>query len=282
MTPVLECVVNLSEGRNRALLDELTAAAGHQLLDRHADADHGRSVFTLGGARTEEATRVLADLAVQRLDIHRCSGVHPRLGVVDVVPFVPLDARGAPADVDADLTEAVEARRHFAEWAAEELALPCFFYGPERSLPELRRRAFADLQPDTGPDHPHPTAGACAVGARPALVAYNLWLDCTDLSVARKVAAEIRSDDVRALGLAVTGAVQVSCNLLAPLRTGPAQVYRAVSQAAGRRGVAVGRAELVGLAPAAVVRAVPEDLRVTLDMDVARTVEARLAAAGQL
>jgi len=279
---VLECVVNLSEGDNRTLLDELSAAAGRQLLDRHADADHGRSVFTLGGVHTEEATRALADLAVRRLDIRRCSGVHPRLGVVDVVPFVPLDARGAPADVDADLSEAVEARRRFAEWAAEELSLPCFFYGPERSLPELRRRAFADLQPDTGPDHPHPTAGACAVGARPALVAYNLWLDSTDLSVARKVAAEIRTADVRALGFAVTGAAQASCNLLAPYRRGPAQVYQAVSQAAGGRGAAIRRAELVGLVPAAVVTAVPEERRASLDIDMTRTVEARLAAAGQL
>jgi len=279
---VLECVVNLSEGEDHRLLDDLSEAAGHCLLDRHSDADHGRSVFTLGGDGTEDATRSLTTLAVERLDIRHCHGVHPRFGVVDVVPFVPLSAEGAPACADAELGPALEARRRFAEWAAEELALPCFFYGPGRALPDVRRHAFVDLAPDIGPPDPHPSAGACAVGARPALVAYNVWLDSIDVSVAQAVAGEVRSAEVRTLGLAVTGAVQVSCNLVAPWHVGPEPVYHAVAQAAARHGVAVLRGELVGLAPAAVVAAVPEDQRRRLDMDVQRTVEARLAAAGQL
>src|SRR5690606_8929667 len=119
-----------------------------------------------------------------------------------------------------------------------------FVYGPERSLPEVRRRAFVDLAPDAGPPTPHPTAGAVAVGARPVLVAYNLWLAEPDLELARRLARELRSPEVRALGLAVGEEVQVSMNLVAPERVGPADVYDRV---AGSTRIA--RAELVGLAP---------------------------------
>lgn len=276
---MLECVVNVSEGVDGSLLAVLDEAAAPCLLDRHSDADHNRSVFTLAGADVQSAVRRLAAAAVSGIDLRSHHGVHPRLGAVDVVPFVPLDATGAPVADNASLADALEARRGFATWAADELGVPCFFYGPERTLPEVRRRAFVDLTPDTGPSRPHPSAGACAVGARTALVAYNVRLDSEDLSVARAVATEVRGGDLRALGLAVARSVQVSCNLVAPYRLGPAEAYRAVAEAAGRRGVAVAGAELVGLAPAAVVRAVaPQDWQ-KLDLSPERTVEARLEAA---
>jgi glutamate formiminotransferase len=185
--------------------------------------------------------------------------------VVDVVPFVPLG--GAPLD------DAVAARDRFARWAAATLDLPCFLYGPERSLPEVRRTAFTTLAPDHGPDHPHPTAGACAVGARPLLVAYNLWLAEPDLTRARAIAADLRGPAVRALGLPVGDHVQVSVNLTDPLQVGPAEIYDAV---AGR--VAVARAELVGLLPDAVLRAVDPARWPQLDLGPERTIEARLAA----
>lgn len=275
---MLECVVNVSEGADAAVLDSLAEAAGHCLLDRHADVDHNRSVFTLAGADVEAAVRRLSELALSLLDLRRHRGVHPRMGVIDVVPFVPLATDGAPAGDGADLSEALAARRAFADWAAKSLDLPCFLYGPERSLPEVRRRAFVDLGPDSGPPRPHPSAGACAVGARPALVAYNLWLDSADVSVARAVAAEVRGEMLRTLGLAVAGVVQVSCNLVTPYRLGPAQVYEAVAAAAARQGATVTRAELVGLAPAAVVAAVPTGQWSRLGLGPDRTVEARLAA----
>ncbi len=278
---MLECVVNVSEGADQALLGALDQAAAPSLLDRHSDADHNRSVYTLAGGDLEPAVRRLTAEALSRLDLRTHRGVHPRLGIVDVVPFVPLDDSGAPVGDDGDLAEALEARRRFGEWAADELSLPCFFYGPERTLPELRRRAFVDLEPDTGPPHPHPSAGACAVGARSALVAYNVLLGTDDLSVARAVAAEVRRPELRTLGLAVTGGVQVSCNLVAPHRLGPEQAYRAVTESAGQRGVAVTGAELVGLAPAAVVEAVPPEAWETLDLSPGRTVEARLRAAAR-
>ena len=260
------------------MLEALRVAGGGSLLDLHADPDHHRAVLTLAGAHVEAAAREVAATAVERIDLRAHRGVHPRLGVVDVVPFVPLDERHAPARAGGELGAAVAARRRFAEWAGGELGLPCFFYGPERSLPEVRRLAFVEIRPDTGPDHAHPTAGACAVGARPALVAYNLWLDTSDVSSAKTVAAAVRGPALRALGLTVGGSTQVSCNLLDPFTLGPADAYDAVARSARELGARVVRAELVGLAPRAVVEAVPPERRAVLDLSVERTLEARLEA----
>jgi len=210
----------------------------------------------------------VAAATVLSLDLRGHRGVHPRLGVLDVVPFVPLGS--------ATLDDALEARDRFAVWAAEELGLPCFCYGPERSLPEIRRRAFRDLAPDWGPATADPRTGAVCVGARPVLVAYNLWLAEADLELARSIAAQVRVPDVvRALGLAVGDQVQVSTNLLAPDEVGPAQLYEQVAAQAR-----VARTELVGLAPRAVVESVPPGDRARLDLSADRTIESRLAARG--
>ena len=266
MRPVaLECVMNVSEGRRLGLLDSFAAAARPDLLDRHWDPDHNRAVFTLFGT---EAPRRVAARAVAALDIRAHIGVHPRLGAVDVVPFVPLDRE--------DLGEALAARDAFAAWVAAELGVPCFLYGPERTLPEIRREAFVTLPPDTGPPAPHPSAGAMCVGARPFLVAYNVWLAADDIAVARRIAAEIRSRDLRALGLRAGGAVQVSMNLLAPGQLGPAEAYDLVAARA-----AVDRAELVGLLPEAVLARVSPARWSELDLGPDRTVEARRAVLGR-
>jgi glutamate formiminotransferase / 5-formyltetrahydrofolate cyclo-ligase len=257
---LLECVVNVSEGRDEGVLGELAAACGAALLDRHTDPAHHRSVFTLVG---EDAPRDLARAAVERLDLRRHSGVHPRLGVVDVVPFVPL--AGTPMDV------AEAARDGFALWAADALGLPCYLYGTGRSLPEVRRRAFVDLAPDVGLPAPHPTAGACCVGARGPLVAYNVWLAEPDVARARQVAAAVRSPAIRALGLAVGPRVQVSLNLVDPSIVGPAEAYDMVAAL-----VPVAGAELVGLLPADVLERVPAQRWAALDLGPDRTIEARL------
>ncbi len=262
------------------IVDDIAAAAGPRLLDLHRDVDHHRSVLTLAGADDDvgAAVRAVAVRAVARIDLRHHRGAHPRLGAIDVVPFVPLGPDGTVVD-EPDLTPALAARDEFARWAGDELRIPCFCYGPERTLPEVRRHAFGDLAPDTGPAAPHPTAGACAVGARPALVAYNLWLRVPDLALARRVAAALRGPDVRALGLELSGAVQVSCNLIRPGAVGPAQVFdevaRLVAEADPRNGVA--RAELVGLAPQAVVDSVEPARLAELGLDPGDTVEARLA-----
>jgi glutamate formiminotransferase len=278
----LECVVNVSEGRDLAVVAIIAGAGRECVLDVHSDGDHHRSVLTLGGPgpRLEEAVQAVARAAVQHIDLGRHEGVHPRLGALDVVPFVPLGPGGSPVGIGGDLGPAVAARDRFAAWAGDELGLPCFVYGPERGLPEVRRRAFATLLPDSGPAAPHRSAGACAVGARPVLIAYNLWLDSSDVDVARRVATAIRGPAVRALGLAVAGTSQVSCNLVDPFVVGPAQVYEAVRSLAQQAGTRIARAELVGLAPAAVVEAIsPKDWGM-LDVGPDRTVEARLSGPG--
>lgn len=274
MRSLIECVVNVSEGRDTAVISSLVAAAGPCLLDVHSDPYHHRSVFTVAGAAGDvmEAVQSLSRLAVARLDLAGHDGVHPRLGVLDVVPWVSLE--GWPV---ADGPVLLSVRDEFAAWAGSSLDLPCFLYGPSRSLPSVRRSAFRDLAPDTGPAYPHPTAGACAVGARPVLVAYNLWLaPSSNLAVARSVAAAVRSPSVRALGLQVgSSEVQVSCNLIAPWQTGPGAVFDAVADR-----VEVARAELVGLVPAGVLAAEPESRWAELALDPSMTIEARLEQAG--
>jgi glutamate formiminotransferase / 5-formyltetrahydrofolate cyclo-ligase len=275
--PLLECVVNLSEGRRGDVIAGIAASAGPSLLDVHSDRHHHRSVLTLGGPDVEDAVRAVSARAVEEIDITGHDGVHPRMGAVDVVPFAPIEIV-APDSRDGghrDLSEAVRARDRFVTWAASRLELPCFVYGPERTLPELRREAFRALEPAGGPAWPHPTAGATAVGARPPLVAYNMWLVEPDLALARMIAAEVRSPHVRALGLEVGGHAQVSCNLIDPLDVGPADVYDDVARRA-----AVDRAELVGLVPDAVLAGVPVRRWSELDLGRERTIEARLDAAG--
>jgi glutamate formiminotransferase len=258
---LLECVVNVSEGADAARLAPIAAAAGPDLLDVHADADHNRAVLTLVD---EEAPRRVARVAVDRLDLAAHRGAHPRFGVVDVVPFVPL--------AEATMADAVAARDRFARWIGAELGVPAFAYGPERTLPDVRRRAFRDLAPDAGPAEPHPTAGAVAVGARDVLVAWNLWLAEPDLARARATAARVRGPHLRALGLQVGARVQVSMNLIAPDVVGPAEAWDAVSAL-----VPVAGAELVGLVPAAVLERTDPQRWPQLDLTVERTIEARLA-----
>ena len=216
-----ECVVNFSEGRDLAVVAAIGTAGGDRVLDVHSDPTHHRSVLTLGGPldAVEAAARAVVARAVELIDLRAHTGVHPRFGAADVVPFVTLpDTVSTAAGWDAVLG----ARNRLATWAGEELALPCFLYGPERSLPDVRRRAFSTLAPDTGPPRPHPSAGAAAVGARGVLVAYNVWLAGSDegdadvTQVARSIAADLRGPAVRALGFALESGAQVSVNLIDP------------------------------------------------------------------
>ncbi|MGH8985317.1 MAG: glutamate formimidoyltransferase, partial [Acidimicrobiia bacterium] len=165
---MLECVVNVSEGRRGDVIDELAAACGRALLDVHTDADHHRSVYTLA-PDAEAAARALTAAAAERVDLSAHEGVHPRLGAIDVVPFVAL--AGSERD------DAVTAARSYAGWVGDTMRVPAFLYGdadPEaRSLPDVRRDAFVRREPDVGPGTPHPRLGAVAVGARPPLVAVN-------------------------------------------------------------------------------------------------------------
>jgi glutamate formiminotransferase / 5-formyltetrahydrofolate cyclo-ligase len=256
--------MNISEGAHLEAIATFAQTVSDDLLDVHADTDHNRSVFTMVGTW---APRELATHVVDICNISQHSGVHPRLGVVDVVPFIALDG-----STDAD---ALRARNEFAEWAATRLQVPCFLYGPERTLPFIRKHAWVDLVPDVGPHTPHPTAGAMCVGVRPPLVAYNLWLT-EPVSEARRIAGLIRSDNVRALGLEVGQFSQVSINLIAPELVGPHHVYDEVS-----KHCAVHHAELVGLLPARSLAPIPRTRWEQLDVSPQQTIEWQLAQRGE-
>ncbi len=235
----------------------------------------------------------VAGAAVATVDLREHEGVHPRLGSLDVVPFVSLRRDSDGSVCDGPIEEALVARAHFMKWAAAELELPCFAYGPERSLPEVRRTAFRGLRPDTGPPEPHPTAGSCAVGARPLLVAYNLWLSGPPrdegaealaaaagpvglFALASSIARAVRGPKVRALGLRVGSGVQVSMNLIDPFRTGPVEVFDAVAALAEGAGAWIDRAELVGLVPMRVLAGTPRHRLAELGLDEEHTIEALL------
>lgn len=252
--------MNVSEGRNRDVLVRLASAVSGDVLDIHTDQDHNRSVFTLVG---EDAPRRLTETALELMNITDHSGVHPRIGVVDVVPFVPLTG--------SSWADAVTARNNFAEWAASELNVPCFLYGDERTLPDIRRGAWNQLQPDVGPTEPHSTAGGICVGVRPPLIAYNLWLKDIDLAATKKIASQVRSKTIRTLGLQVGDYTQVSINLVQPDISNPAHAFDAVQEYAD-----IHHAELVGLLPREVLVSIPVGRWEELDLAEDRTIEWRL------
>jgi glutamate formiminotransferase len=257
---VLECVINVSEGTHLEAIATFAQSVADDLLDVHSDPDHNRSVFTVVGTW---APRELATHVVDICNISDHQGVHPRLGVVDVVPFVSLD--GSTHD------DALRARNEFAEWVATRLKVPCFLYGPERTLPFIRKHAWSGLTPDVGPSQPHPTAGAMCVGVRRPLVAYNLWLTCP-LDEAIRLATLVRSDTVRALGLQVGQFTQVSMNLIEPEITGPHHVYDQVAQYTD-----IHHGELVGLIPARALAPIPRDQWERLDVSPQQTIEWQLS-----
>jgi glutamate formiminotransferase len=260
----LECVINVScSGPEVA---PIAAAGGPALLDVHQDAHHNRSVLTLAGPSVAAAADNVARAAIAVIDLSTHRGVHPRIGAVDVVPFVDLADPWAPATASS-----LQARDRFADFAAG-LGLPVYLYGPERPLPSLRRDVAAGRPPDVGPTTPHPTAGRVAVGARGVLVAYNVWV-AASLADARAVAAALRGPALRTLGLQVGDGVQVSCNLVAPRLVNVDAVYDLVAAR-----LPVDGAELVGLLPHALLESIPRRRWAQLDLSEDRTIEARLEA----
>jgi glutamate formiminotransferase len=298
--PLLESVPNVSEGRRPEVIARLAAAAasvpGAHLLHSSSDADHHRTVFTLAGEPEPLIAALLALLAeaLSAVDLRRHRGVHPRIGAVDVVPFVPLD--GA-------MTGAVAAARRFGEAAAGRFDLPILLYGeaaarPERRhLADLRRGQFENLAarlatpegaPDYGPPRPHPSGGATAVGARGFLVAFNAQLATAEVEVARAIAREIREANgglpgVKALGLplASRGCAQVSMNLTDIARTPIPPVLARIREEAARRGTRVASTEVVGMLPAAALGgSSPEALQIE-GFSEELLLEPRLAALGR-
>jgi len=268
MAGIIECVPNVSEGRRLDVIDGLAqvigATPGVRLLDRTSDPDHNRSVFTFAGdpEAVERAALALVDATYAVVDMRGHAGEHPRLGAVDVVPFVPL------AGVTMD--ECVAIAHRVGEAVAAKHNVPVFFYAkaakrPERvRLPDIRKPEYEGLAelmetthvPDAGPPILHPSAGAIVVGARPPLIAFNIELDTADLKLAQRIAKEIRESSgglpaVQAKGFRLSDPprAQVSMNLLDHTVTSLPRVWREVESRATAAGVRILRGELIGLLP---------------------------------
>jgi glutamate formiminotransferase len=297
---VIECVPNVSEGRRPAVIDRIAdavaATPGVSLLDRSSDRDHHRTVLTMvGGAQPLHAAVIaMMEAAVRLVDVRLHRGVHPRVGAVDVVPFVPLG--------EATMAECAALARDVAAEAARRLALPVYLYEEAALVPgrqrleQLRRGQFEGLaakmqdrawRPDFGPAQPHATAGATVIGARDLLVAYNINLDTDRLEVARQIASVIRESNgglrhVKAMGvpLAERGIVQVSMNLTNFRATSMAQVFARVRQEAEARGARVLESEIVGLVPAAALADTTFDALRLPASTADKVLETRLQAAG--
>ncbi len=290
--PRILAVPNVSEGRDAAHIAALQGAfsRGATVLDRHSDADHDRTVFTLAStaAPLREALLAGAELAVETVDMGGYRGLHPAVGALDVCPIVWLD----PADRAAARTEAIEVAEQIGG-----LGVPIFLYGELASRPGHAERAYfrngglaelwlrmegGGLRPDFGPDLPHRSAGVTLVTARPPLAAFNVELDSGDADIARAVAAGLRESGgglhgVRAIGLALSsGRSQVSTNVHDPLAVPLATVVERVRDLAAPLGARPVAAEIVGLVPATAFAGYPADVPIRNFDPAAQTIEGRL------
>jgi glutamate formiminotransferase len=291
--PLFEAVPNFSEGKDATKISRITEAvraiSGVRILGLHSDPDHNRSVLTFAGGVDSvlEGAIALAKACVAELDLASQSGVHPRMGVLDVLPFVPLEG--------ANMDDAVRLA-HRAGESLGSLGIPVYLYGSaattqhRRSLPDIRRGGYEGVasrledplwKPDYGPKTLDPHRGAVAVGARPFLVAFNAYLDTDDVEVARAVARQVRESGgglpaVRALGFGVGGKAQVSMNLTDLDQTPIPVALEAVRSAAAGFGASVESTELVGLAP---LEAILQTARYYLglrELDARHVLESRL------
>lgn len=297
---LVESVPNVSEGRRLAVVDRMAEAIssvpGVSLLDRTSDASHNRSVFTMAGEHHAVMTALenLVEIAVHEIDMDAHEGEHPRIGAVDVIPFIPL--------ADTTIDACIDIARAFGERIATRFDIPVYLYAraatrPDREkLADVRRGQYEGLraeigqrgrEPDFGPSRLHPSAGAVAVGARPFLIAYNINLDTADVELAKRIARRVRESGgglprVQANGFEVREPerghpvrAQVSMNLLDFTVTPLWAVWDAVRDLAAEDGVEPAESELIGLAPLASLLDVAD--RAGADPDV--PLEGRLRAA---
>jgi glutamate formiminotransferase len=270
MTEIVECVPNFSEGRRKEVVDAISntiaSVPGVRLLDAEMDPNHNRSVITFIGDRSAVAEGAFqgAKAAVARIDMNTHRGEHPRVGALDVLPFVPI--------LGVTMEDCIVLARSVGKRIAEELQIPVYLYEAaatrpdRRALPDVRRGEYEglkvaietdpDRKPDFGPSKLHPTAGACIVGARPVLVAWNVNLGTRDVRVAKRIAKAIRESDgglpaVRAKGFELTdrGLVQVSMNMTDYHKTSLVQAFEAILALAAKEGVEVVESEIIGLVP---------------------------------
>jgi len=270
MGKLVECVPNFSEGRNQATIEEIRSLVLRHpevsLLDFSPNADHNRTDVTIIGT-PEDVKRVALEIAkrcVELIDMNAHKGEHPRMGAIDVVPFIPL--------AEVSMEDCVRLANEFAEEFSRTTQVPCFLYEEaaktpsRRNLADVRRGEYEAIKaelgknpdriPDYGPNKAHPTAGATAVGARFFLIAFNVNLGTTDLSVAKNIAKTVRASSggyqaVKAMGFDIKerGIVQVSMNLTNYQKTPIFRVFETIKDEADRYGVPIIGSEVVGLIP---------------------------------
>ncbi len=267
MSTIVECVPNFSEGRDKSKVDAIVAAMmidGVYLLDREMDADHNRCVITLAGERDaiQEAAIRGVGKAAELIDLNHHQGAHPRLGAADVVPFIPIEG--------VSLDDCVAMARHTGEQIWKRYQIPVYLYEAAAAFPErqnlenIRRGQFEGIRdeiatnparkPDFGEACLHPTAGACVVGARKFLIAYNIFLNTPDVAIAKQVAKAVRFSSgglrfVKAAGFLVRGQAQVSMNLTDFEQTPMHRVFEMVRSEAARHGFSIVSSEIIGLVP---------------------------------
>ena len=296
MRSIIECIPNISDGRRPDVVESVVAAvrgsAGVRVLDVQSDRDHNRSVLTIVGDSESLPAAVLAlfEAALARIDLRSHQGEHPRLGAVDVVPFVPIEG--------ATMKDCVALARRVAEEVAQRFSLPVYLYEEaaaaphRRNLEDVRRGQFEGLAekmkadewaPDFGPRTPHASGGAAAVGARMPLIAYNINLGTPDVEIAKKIAKAIRHSNggyryVKAMGVLLEerGVAQVSINMTDYKRTPLHRVFETVRSEAARYGVSVIGSEIIGLVPSeALLDCADHYLRLE-DFDRSQVLENRL------
>jgi len=296
MQTLVECVPNFSEGRDKSKVDAIVEAMkmdGVYLLDREMDSDHNRCVITLAGEReaVQEAAIRGVGKASELIDLNKHQGAHPRLGAADVVPFIPIEGLG--------IEDCVTMARHVGEQIWKRYQIPVYLYEaaattPERqNLENIRRGQFEGIRgeiatnparkPDFGEARLHPTAGACVVGARKFLIAYNIFLNTPDVEIAKKVAKAVRFSSgglrfVKAAGFLVRGQAQVSMNLTDFEQTPIHRVFEMVRSEAARYGVAPASSEIVGLIPKKALEQAAEWFLQVENFDSSLILENRVAA----
>jgi len=295
MRTIVECVPNFSEGRDKSKVDAIVEAMkldGVYLLDREMDSDHNRSVITIAGEReaVQEAAIRGVGKASELIDLTQHTGAHPRLGAADVVPFIPIEG--------VSLDDCVAMARHVGEHIWKRYKIPVYLYeaaatSPGRqNLENIRRGQFEGIraeiatnparEPDFGEAELHPTAGACVVGARKFLIAYNIYLNTPEVDIAKKIAKAVRFSSgglryVKAAGFLVRGQAQVSMNLTDFEQTPIHRVFEAVRAEAVRHGVAPQSSEIVGLIPKKALEQAAEWFLQIENFDSSLILETRLA-----
>src|SRR5450432_2483615 len=296
MSTLVECVPNFSEGRDKSKVDAIVTAMkmdGVYLLDREMDADHNRCVITLAGEReaVQEAAIRGVGKAAELIDLNQHQGAHPRLGAADVVPFIPIEG--------VSIEDCVAMARHTGEQSWKRYQIPVYLYEaaaitPERqNLENIRRGQFEGIRddiatnparkPDFGEARLHPTAGACVVGARKFLIAYNIFLNTPDVAIAKQVAKAVRFSSgglrfVKAAGFLVRGQAQVSMNLTDFEQTPMYRVFEMVRREAARYGVTPVSSEIVGLIPKKALEQAAEWFLQVENFDSSLILENRLTA----